>query len=334
MPTNGEATMKVFVTRKIPDAGLSLLKKEFTVDVFPSDRLPTKPEIIQGAANADGILCLLTDPIDSEVIAAAPRLRMIASYAVGYDNIDVAAATRRGILVSNTPGVLTDATADLAWALLLSAARRIPEGDGYCRDGKFEGWAPLLMVGQAVTGKILGVVGAGRIGTAMALKSKGFDMTVLYHDTQPNETLERELNARLVPLPELLQKADFVSLHVALSASTHHLIGEAQLRMMKPTAVLINTSRGPIVDETALIIALREQWIFSAGLDVYEHEPRIPKELLELQNVVLAPHVGSATIDARANMARMAAENMIAGLQGRLSPNCVNPEAYRKKSRG
>ncbi len=324
--------MKVFVTRKIPDTGLSLLKKELTVDVFPEDRIPTKQEIIDGIKDADGLLCLLTDPIDKDVIAAGPRLRMIASYAVGYDNIDVAAATKRGILVSNTPGVLTDATADLAWALLLSAARRIPEGDRFCRVGKFNGWAPLLMAGQAVTGKTLGIIGAGRIGTAMALKSKGFNMTLLYTDTQPNKTLERELNAKLVPLPELLQRSDFVSIHVALTPATNHLIGTDQLRMMKPTAVLINTSRGPVIDEKALVMALREQWIFSAGLDVYEHEPKIPHGLKELPNVVLAPHVGSATMDARGDMARMAVENMLAGLQGKLPPNCVNPEAYRKKA--
>ncbi len=323
--------MKVFVTRKIPEAGLSLLEHEFTVDVFPHDRLPKKNEIIAGLADADGLLCLLTDPIDKDVIASAPRLRMIASYAVGYDNIDVAAATAHGILVSNTPGVLTDATAELAWALLFSAARRIPEGDQFCRQEKFTGWAPLLMVGQAISGKTLGIIGAGRIGTAMALKSKGFDMNVLYTDTQPNPTLERELNATLVSLPDLLHQADFVSVHVALSPSTHHLIGAPQLRMMKPNAVLINTSRGPIIDETALATALKEHWIFSAGLDVYEHEPQIPKTLRSLPNVVLAPHVGSATMDARSNMARMAAENMIAGLHGQLPPNCINPEAYRKK---
>jgi lactate dehydrogenase-like 2-hydroxyacid dehydrogenase len=323
--------MKVYVTRTIPDAGLSLLKQEFTVDVFPHDRLPTKPEIIAGVNDADGLLCLLTDPIDKDVITSAPRLRMIATYAVGYDNIDVATATKHGILVSNTPGVLTDATAELAWALLISAARRIPEGDTYCRQGKFTGWAPQLMVGQEITGKTLGIIGAGRIGAAMALKSTGFHMNVLYTDTQPNPTLERELHAKRVPLEELLKQADFISIHVALSPSTHHLIGCQQLQMMKPTAVLVNTSRGPVIDEPALATALKEHWIFSAGLDVYEHEPKIHKDLLTLPNVVLAPHLGSATIDTRSNMARMAAENMIAGLHGQLPPNCVNPEAYRKK---
>jgi glyoxylate reductase len=324
--------MKVFVTRKIPDAGLTILKKEFTVDIFPEDRIPTKDEIITGLRNAQGLLCLLTDPIDKDVITNAPRLHMIASYAVGYDNIDIQTATDRGILVSNTPGVLTDATAELAWTLLYSAARRIPEGDRLCRAGLFKGWAPLLMVGQAVTGKTLGIIGAGRIGTAMALKSKGLNMNILYHDTQHNPTLDQELQATLVPLPELLQRADFISIHVALTPETNHLISEPQLHMMKPNAVLINTSRGPVVDEKALIKALREHWIFSAGLDVYEHEPNIPDELRALPNVVLAPHAGPATKDTRDAMARMAAENMIAGLRGQLPPNCVNPQAYKKKT--
>jgi glyoxylate reductase len=322
--------MKVFVTRQIPDAGLTLLKQQFTVDVFPENRIPTKDEIITGLHNASGLLCLLTDPITSDVITSTPSLRMIATYAVGYDNIDITTATKHNILVSNTPGVLTDATAELAWSLLFSAARRIPEGDHLCRTGHFTGWAPLLMVGQEVSGKTLGIIGAGRIGTAMALKSKGFNMNVLYHDTQHNTTLDKELNATLVSLPELLKQSDFISIHVALTKETHHLIDEPQLHMMKPTAVLINTSRGPVINEKALINALRDNIIFSAGLDVYEHEPNIPDELRTLPNAVLAPHLGSATKDTRDNMARMAAENMIAGLHGKLPPNCVNPQAYKE----
>lgn len=325
--------MNVFVTRKIPDAGLDLLHQHYTVDIFPHDRIPTQDEIITGLHNASGLLCLLTDPITKHVIDHAPHLRMIASYAVGYDNIDITTATTNGILVSNTPGVLTDATAELAWTLLFSAARRIPEGDRLCRAGLFHGWAPLLMVGQAVTGKTLGIIGTGRIGTAMALKSKGFNMKILYYDTQPNPTLEQELDAQRVGLTELLKQSDFISIHVALTTSTKHLISKDQLRIMKPSAVLINTSRGPVIDENALITALREHWIFSAGLDVYEHEPDIPETLRMLPNVVLAPHLGSATRDTRDAMARMAAENMIAGLQGKLPPNCVNPEAYTKQSK-
>ena len=323
--------MKVFVTRAIPETGLTLLKQKYTVTVYPHDRLPTKQEIMTGVKDADGLLCLLTDPIDTDVITSAPHLKMISTYAVGYDNIDIATASARGILISNTPGVLTDATAELAWALLMSAARRIPEGDQYCRQGHFKGWAPLLMLGQSLTGKTLGIIGAGRIGAAMAHKSRGFDMNILYTDTNPNPSLEQDLHAQRVPLNDLLHQADFISIHVALSKTTRHLISTPQFKLMKPTAVLINTSRGPVVDEAALATALKNHQIFSAGLDVYEHEPAISQALLKVPNIVLAPHLGSATFETRSDMARMAAENMIAGLSGQLPPNCVNPDVFKKK---
>ncbi len=322
--------MKIFVTRKIPEAGLDLLRKEHEVEVNPYDRVLTKEEIIQGVKGKDGLLCLLTDTIDEEVINSEPRLKMIANYAVGYNNIDVKAATKKGIPVSNTPGVLTDTTAEMAWALLFSTARRIVEGDRFTRAGRFKGWSPMLMLGQDVTGKTLGVVGAGRIGTAFALKSKGFNMKVLYVNTKKNVTLEQELNAEKVELDRLLKDSDFVSLHVPLFKSTYHLIGERELRMMKKTAVLINTSRGPVVDEKALIKALKNRWIFAAGLDVYEHEPEIPDELKKLDNVVLQPHSASATFETRTRMAVMAAENMLIGLKGEIPPNCVNPEVFNK----
>ena len=322
--------MKIFVTRKIPEAGLDLLRKEHEVEVNPYDRVLTKEEIIQGLKGKDGLLCLLTDTIDEEVINSEPRLKMIANYAVGYNNIDVEAATKKGIPVSNTPGVLTDTTAEMAWALLFSTARRIVEGDRFTRAGRFKGWSPMLMLGQDVTGKTLGVVGAGRIGTAFALKSKGFNMKVLYVNTKKNVTLEQELNAEKVELDRLLKDSDFVSLHVPLVKSTYHLIGEKELRMMKKTAVLINTSRGPVVDEKALIKALKNRWIFAAGLDVYEHEPEIPDELKKLDNVVLQPHSASATFETRTRMAVMAAENMLIGLKGEIPPNCVNPEVFNK----
>ncbi len=257
---------------------------------------------------------------------------MIASYAVGYDNIDISAATERGIPVSNTPGVLTETTAELAWALLFSVARRIVEGDTFTRAGKFKGWEPLLMLGQDVTNKTLGIIGAGRIGTAFALKSKGFDMKVIYTDEQRNEQLERELGAKKVPLSELLKESDYVSIHVPLMKATHHLIGEKELRMMKKTAILINTARGPIINEKALIKALTEHWIFGAGLDVYEHEPKIPEELKKLDNVILQPHTGSGTIETRTKMALMAAENLIEGLKGNIPPNCINKEVFLKKT--
>ena len=324
--------MKIFVTRTIPKPGLDLLRKEFTITVNSNDRVLTKEEIIHSIKGNDGLLCLLTDQIDREVIYAEPKLKMIASYAVGYDNIDISAATERGIPVSNTPGVLTDTTAELAWALLFSVTRRIVEGDTFVRAGKFRGWTPLLMLGQDVSNKTLGVIGAGRIGTAFALKSKGFDMKVIYTDEQRNEQLEREIGAKKVPLSDLLKESDFVSIHVPLMKRTHHLIGEKELKMMKKNAILLNTARGPIIDETALIKALKEHWIFGAGLDVYEHEPKIPEELKKLDNVILQPHTGSGTIETRTKMALIAAENLIEGLKGNIPPNCVNKEIFLNKT--
>jgi len=321
--------MKIFVTRKIPEQGLNLLRKEFEIEIYKYDKVPTKEEIIKGLKGKDGLLCLLTDPIDRDVIYSEPKLKTIANYAVGYNNIDVEAATARGIPVSNTPDVLTEATAEMAWTLLFSVARRTIEGDKFTRAGKFNGWAPLLMLGQDVSNKILGVVGAGRIGTAFALKSKGFNMKVLYFDEKKNETLENELGAKKVDLSTLLKASDYISLHVPLVDATHHIIGEKELCAMKKNAILINTSRGPVIDEKALIKALKEKWIFGAGLDVYENEPIIPKELLKLDNVVLQPHSASATTETRTKMAVMAAENMIAGLKGKIPPNCINPEIFK-----
>jgi glyoxylate reductase len=323
--------MKVFVTRMIPQAGLDLLRSEFEVFVNPHDRVLTKEELVEAVKGKDGLLCLLTDPVDRDVILAEPNLKMIASYAVGYDNIDVKAATERGIPVSNTPEVLTDATAELAWALIFAAARRIVEADRFTRAGKFHGWSPLLMLGQGLSNKTLGIIGAGRIGTAVALKSKGLDMKILYTDEKNNELLEKALRATKVPLSTLLSQSDVISIHVPLTRQTHHLIGEQQLRMMKPTGILINTARGPIVDEHALVRALQDHCIFGAGLDVYEHEPQISKELLSLENVVVQPHTGSGTLETRTKMAVMAAENLIAGLHGNIPPNCVNREVFTKR---
>jgi len=327
----------VFVTRLLPPQGMELLKAACdTVDVFPHDRPPTKQEIISAVKGKkrDGLLCLLCDPIDRDVIdALGPTIKGIADYAVGYNNIDVARATELGIPVGNTPGVLTHATADLAWALLFAAARRIVESDKFTRAGKFKGWAPMLHQGGDVTGATLGVVGTGRIGAAFALKSKGFNMKVLYHDPSRNEILEKELGARRVDLDTLLRESDFVSLHVPLVAETLHLINAKKLAMMKPTAFLINTSRGPVVDEAALVDALREKKIAGAALDVYENEPVLTPGLAELDNVVMVAHIGSATTTTRAKMARMAAADLIAMMKGDRPQNCVNPEVYEKKHR-
>jgi glyoxylate reductase len=314
----------VFVTRQIPEPGLELLRKRCEiVDVNPEDRVLGKHELIQSIRGRDGVLCSLTDRIDAEVLEAARGTKGFANYAVGYDNIDVKRAAELGIQVTNTPGILTDATADLAWALLLAAGRRIAEGDRMMRAGEFGSWAPMMLLGADVVRRTLGIVGAGRIGSAVAMRSVGFRMRVLYCDTRRNEEIERAVDAKRVDLSTLLRESDFVSLHVAFTPETHHLIGAPQLAMMKPTAVLINTSRGAVIDESALVAALRERQIAAAGLDVYEEEPRLKPGLAELPNVVLAPHIGSATIETRSRMALLAAENLIAMLEGRRPPNLV-----------
>jgi lactate dehydrogenase-like 2-hydroxyacid dehydrogenase len=321
--------MNIFVTRIIPKPGLDVLKKYHEIEVYPLNKIPTKEEIIKGLKGKDGLLCLLSDPIDEVVINSESNLKMIASYSVGYDNIDVRAASKKGIPVSNTPGVLTDATSEMAWALLISTARRIVEADKFTRTGKYIGWGPMLMLGQGISEKTLGIIGAGRIGTSVALKSKGFKMKILYYSNHSNELLEKELNAKKVKLNEILSKSDFISIHVPLTEKTYHLIGEKELRLMKKTSVLINTSRGPVIDEKLLVKALKEKWIFGAGLDVYEHEPQITEELKTLDNVVLQPHSASATFESRTKMAIIAAENMLAGLRGEIPKNCINPEVFQ-----
>ena len=319
---------KVSVTREIPDPGIPIVR-EIAPDarINPDDRVLTRGELLDYVRGCDGVLCLLTDPIDAEVLdAAGAQCRIFANYAVGYNNIDVAAATARGIMVTNTPGVLTDATADHAWALLFSVARRIVEGDAFMRAGKFEGWGPLMFLGGDITGKTLGIVGAGRIGAAMALKSRGFGMRVLYADVARNEELESDLGAQWVDLDTLLAESDFVSLHVALTPETVHLINAERLGKMKPTAYLINTSRGPVVDEIALVDALTSRRIAGAGLDVYEDEPAMKPGLADCPNAVIVPHIASATNWTRSKMAEMAATNLVAGLKGETPPNLVNPE--------
>lgn len=322
--------MKIFVTRKIPEEGLKILRKNHEIEVNSRDRVLSKKEIINVIKGKDGLLCLLTDQIDKEVIESGKKLKVISNYAVGYNNIDVKTATKHKIPVSNTPGVLTDTTAEMAWALLFSVSRRIVEGDKFTRSGKFKGWAPMLMLGQDISNNTLGIVGTGRIGTAFAMKSKGFDMKILYYDKKRNKKLENRLNAKQVSLKELLQKSDFISIHVPLLKSTKHMMGEEEFKIMKDTAVFINTSRGSVVDEKALVKALKNKRIFGAGLDVYENEPKITEELKKLDNVVLQPHSASASIKTRTKMAIIAAENMIKGLKGEKPPNCVNPEIFKE----
>lgn len=310
--------MNIFATREIPEAGLTRLREKFDLTVFEQDRQITKDELIAGVRGADGLLCLLSDPVDADVIAAGEKLRCISTYAVGYNNIDLEAAKARGIVVTNTPGVLTEATADIAFALMISCARRIVESDAWLREGHFEGWAPKLFLGQDLVGRTLGIVGAGRIGRALAKKATGgFDMNILYHNRRRSEEFEAETGAEFVDLDSLLDRSDFVSLHVPLTPETHHMIDAAALARMQPHAILVNTARGPVVDEKALIEALRKKRMFAAGLDVFEEEPYIQRELMELPNVVLLPHIGSASIETRDMMAVMAAGSLIDVLDGR-----------------
>lgn len=329
---SGGEGVKIFVTQRIPAAGLEILRQVCPdCGIHADERVLTRPELLQQAQGADALLTLLTDTIDAAVLdAAGPQLKIVANMAVGFDNIDIPAATRRGVLVTNTPGVLTDATADHAWALLFAIARRIPESERYLRAGKFRHWGPLLFLGGEVAGRTLGIIGAGRIGTAVARRARGFNMKILYANRSPKPELERELGACRVPLEELLRAADFVSLHVALAPETRHLIRAETLRWMKPTAYLINTGRGPLVDEAALAAALKNKTIAGAALDVFEQEPAVHPQLLHLENVVLTPHTASATLTSRSQMVAMAAENLLAGLQGRKPPNLVNAEAWKE----
>jgi glyoxylate reductase len=322
---------KVLVTRKLPDEAMRLLYETCEVELNPYDRVMTEDELIEGLNGKQGLLCLLTDTINAEIMDAAKNLKVISNYAVGFNNIDVKAATERRILVTNTPGVLTETTADLAWALLMAAARRIVEADAFMRRGEYKGWGPMLFLGGDVFGKTLGLIGMGRIGSAVARRAAGFNMRVLYHDVNRlSEDEERALGLEHVGFDEILKESDFVSLHVPLVPSTRHLIGAKELSLMKPTSYLINTSRGPVVDEKALVEALRSRRIAGAGLDVYENEPEMAPGLRELENVVLLPHIASASVDTRTKMGIMAARNVIAGLAGELPPNCVNPEVFSK----
>ncbi len=319
----------VFVTRRLPERGLQLVIEHCNAEVWPFETPPSRSELLSGVLGKHGLLSLLTDNIDGEIIAAGENLKVISNCAVGVDNIDLNAASARGIPVGNTPDVLTDATADLAFGLLLCAARRIVEGAEYVRAGKWKTWDPRLLLGADLAGRTLGIVGFGRIGKAVAKRAGGFGMRVIYCDSAVAPQLEL---ASSLPLDELLRQSDFISLHVPLNEATHHLINDDTLCRMKPTAVLVNTSRGPVVDLDALYRALKEGRLFAAGLDVTEPEP-LPADspLLELTNCVVVPHLGSASVWTREQMALLAAENLIAGLQGKRLPHCVNPEVYTRR---
>ena len=318
---------KVFVTRNIPNSGIDLLKKHIPrVDIFPHERPITKEELLDIIEDYNGLLCLLTDIIDADVLKKGKNLKIVSNYAVGYNNIDVATATKLNILVTNTPGILTDATADLTWALILGTARRVIEADTFVRENKFNGWSPTLFLGHPVANKTIGIVGAGRIGTAVAARASGFSMKILYTSNHTNNILENKTNAEKVSLNTLLRKSDIISLHVPLTEQTFHMIGDKEFEMMKNSAIIINTSRGPVIDEKALVDALKSGKIAGAGLDVYENEPIVEKELIELPNTLLLPHIGSATGETREKMAIIAAENVIAVLSGKKPKYPVNPE--------
>jgi glyoxylate reductase len=320
---------KVYVTRLIPEPGLEMLRRECDVEINPHDRVLTPAELTRAVAGRDGVLCLLTDAIDAAVISAARGVKIFANFAVGYNNIDVAAATKAGIMVSNTPGVLTDSTADMAWALMMAAGRRIVESDKFLREGKFHGWAPKMFLGGDFVGRTLGIIGAGRIGAAFAQRASGFKMKIIYHNRTRNPSFEAESGATYCELNALLEQSDYVALHVPLTPATKHMINADALRRMKKTAYLVNTSRGPVIDEKALVVALKEKWIAGAGLDVYEEEPKVEPGLIGLDNVVLCPHIASATEETRDKISTMAAGNLLAALHGEVPANLVNPEVMK-----
>lgn len=313
---------KILVTRQLSKAALDLLAEHFTMEVNPENRPLTHAEIINGIKNKDALLCLLTDTIDKAVIEAAPHLKVISNYAVGFNNIDVQEASRRKIPVCITPGILTETTADLTFALILAVTRRIVEADNFTRQGHFEGWAPELFLGSDVYGKTLGIIGMGRIGQAVAKRAKGFGMKIIYYSNTPKHFDD----VHFVSLSELFKTADIISIHTPLTPDTYHLIGEKELKLMKTTAYLINTTRGQVVDERALVDALRKNLIAGAGLDVFEKEPKLYPGLTDLKNVVLLPHIGSATIETRSKMAMMSVENVLA-IWNKQTPHAIaNPE--------
>jgi glyoxylate reductase len=325
---------KILVTGRLPDEVMERLAAVCDMEANREDRPMERQQVLDKITDKDGLLSVITDRVDAELMDRAPNLKIISNLAVGTNNIDVAAATARGIAVTNTPGVTTEPTADLTLGLILAVARRIVEEDRLTREGKFQFWAPMLFLGRSVARKTLGIVGFGAIGQAVAKRARGFDMRVLYHQRrQLDPAKEREMGIEYADFGRLLRESDFVSLHVPLTDKTHYLIGMPQLKQMKPTAFLINASRGPVVNEKELVEALRMRVIAGAGLDVYENEPALTPGLTELPNVVLTPHVGSGTIEDRTLMARMASENLLAGLKGELPRYILNPVVFRNPKR-
>lgn len=314
----------LYTMRLLPEPVMAAIRAQYHLPVDPTDGPPSPEELRRGVAQADAVIATLTDRVDAHLLAQASRLKIVANYAVGYNNIDVAAARERGIVVANTPDVLTDATADLTWALLLAVARRVVEGDRWVRTGQWPGWAPTQMLGSDVSGKTLGIVGMGRIGQAVARRAAGFGMTLLYAARRVDAPPIQDLSWTPLPLEEMLRQSDFVSLHVPLTEGTRHLIGARELRLMKRSACMINTARGPVVDEAALVSALEQGSIAGAGLDVYEHEPRLHAGLAALPGVVLLPHLGSATLDTRIRMGMICLDNIAAVLDGKPAPNRVS----------
>ncbi|TMJ09778.1 MAG: D-glycerate dehydrogenase [Bacillati bacterium ANGP1] len=322
---------RVYVTRRLPQPALDIIRPIADFTLWDREDIPPSRQVLlREVTQVDGLLSLLTDRIDGEVMDAAPRLRVVSNFAVGFDNIDIPAATQRRIVVTNTPEVLTETVADFAFCLMLAAARRLVEGDRYARDGKWKTWEPLLLAGQDMYRATLGLIGLGRIGSAVARRAKGFEMRVMYYDPFRREDLEQSLQIEYRPFTDVLRQADFISVHVPLSEQTRHLIGRDQFSMMKPTAVFVNTSRGPVVDQQALAEALAARRIFAAGIDVFEREP-VPTDdpLLAQGNAIVAPHIASASIPTRIRMATLAAENLVAVLQGKRPPNPVNPEVLK-----
>jgi len=323
---------KVLVTRKIFDESLATVAKQCDVESNQRDIPFTPKQLLQKLKGRDGVICLLTDIISDEVLAKNPQLKVVSNVAVGYNNIDVKAATKRGVMVTNTPGVLDDTTADFTWCLILATARGLTGADRTFRSGKWKGWGVMQFLGHDVHHKTLGICGLGRIGKGVARRARGFDMRLLYTDVvRAPEAVERELGVTFVDKKALLQEADIVTLHVPLFPETTHYVGAPELKLMKKTAILINASRGPVVDEKALVKALKEGWIAGAGLDVYEKEPKPAPGLTKLPNTVLAPHVASASIETRRKMSNMAATNCVAGLTGQRPPNLVNPEVLAQR---
>jgi glyoxylate reductase len=316
---------KVFLTRRMPSAVMERLERETDLAWHSEDRAAAKAEIIAGMNGRDALFCNILDRVDAELLGRCPGLKVVANFGVGFNHIDVAAATVRKIPVTNTPGVLTDATADIAFALLMNAARRIGEGERLVRARRWAGWQPLQLLGADIAGATLGIIGFGRIGRAVARRAKGFDMRVIYWNRTRLPASE-EAGAIYADLDDVLRQSDFISLHVAYNSETHHLLGEKQFTLMRPTALVINTSRGAVIDEAALVRALQTKRIAGAGLDVFEREPELEPGLYELENVVLAPHLGSATIGTRTKMGMIVVDNLLAACAGQRPPNCVNPQ--------